>query len=80
MTPKELKERLSPEWILDCVMVEDNHTLVIAPRHCFEKGIGSIKITSGDFGSGTVLNYRIREMFEKKKHNPTHNLRKEKKP
>ena len=63
---EELKRKLSPAWILDCVMVEGS-SLVIAPRYLWENGIKKIKITKSKFGSATVLTYNLEEIFKKEK-------------
>ena len=65
---KEVKKKVSPDWILECVCLEDNgNTLVISPNECFKRGIKNIKITLGKFSSPTVLTYKISEIYKEKK-------------
>ncbi|MCS7093649.1 MAG: hypothetical protein RMJ18_00445 [Candidatus Aenigmarchaeota archaeon] len=65
---EETKKKISPEWLLDCVCIEDDgQTLVISPRECFKKGIKNIKITLGRFSSPTVLTYKVSEIYGEKK-------------
>jgi hypothetical protein len=65
---EEQKKKISPEWLLDCVCLEDKgHTLVISPNECFKRGITTIKITMGKFSSATVLTYKISEIYKEKK-------------
>jgi len=67
-TKKEQERKISPEWLLDCVCLEDKgHTLVISPNECFRHGITTIKITLGRFSSPTVLTYKIGEIYKEKK-------------
>ncbi|MEM5875008.1 MAG: hypothetical protein QXW01_01835 [Candidatus Aenigmatarchaeota archaeon] len=65
---EETRKKISPDWILDCVCLEDKgKTLVISPHECYKRGINNIKITLGRFSSPTVLTYKISEIYKKKK-------------
>lgn len=63
---KKIEKELSPEWLLECVMI-DNKTLVIAPKYLWGKGIKKIKITKSKFESQSVLIYDLEPIFKKKK-------------
>ncbi|GAG04385.1 unnamed protein product [marine sediment metagenome] len=53
---KNLKEQLSPEWILDCTMYDKKrNALVISPFYLQEKKISNIIITHNKFGSNEVF-------------------------
>jgi len=57
---KNLRDYLSPEWIRDCVMFDRKHnSLVISPRRCLEHGVSALQIAQDNFGSRTVLHFRL---------------------
>lgn len=58
----KLKDRLSPAWLLDCVMFDKKHnSLVISPHYLREHNIVAIDIPDNKFGSFTRVHIRIKE-------------------
>jgi hypothetical protein len=55
-----LKERLSPSWLLECVMYDERHNaLVISPKHCLEHGITVLEVAQDSFAGRTILHFRL---------------------
>ena len=57
---EELKQRLSPAWLLDCVMYDSKqNALVVSPLHCQKNGISNLKIAQHTFEGRTILQFRL---------------------
>ena len=55
-----IKHKLSPIWILDCVMYDKKHNaLVVSPKHCLEHGVTVLQVSQDGFGSKTILHFRL---------------------
>jgi hypothetical protein len=57
---KKYREKLSPSWLLDCVMYDEKHNaIVISPKHCLNHGVKVLEVSQDGFGSNTILHFRL---------------------
>jgi hypothetical protein len=57
---REIRDTLSPEWLRDCVMVDDkNKAIVIAPTEALKHGYTNLFVTQNRFGSKDIIKVKL---------------------
>jgi hypothetical protein len=57
---RKLKEKLSPPWLLECVMYDEKHNaIVVSPTRCLQHGVTVLEVAQNRFGSKTILHFRL---------------------
>jgi hypothetical protein len=60
MMAEQIRNRLSPEWLRDCVMVDSQQSaLIVSPKACLKHGLTNVKITQGKFTAKTIFQIRL---------------------
>lgn len=57
---KAIRDKLSPDWLRDCVMVDDkNKAIVISPTEVLKAGYPNLIVTQNRFGAKTIFKIRL---------------------
>ena len=57
---KAIRDKLSPEWLRDCVMIDKKHcALVVSPTNLLEHGITNLTVSQNRFCGRTILRFRL---------------------
>ncbi len=56
----EVRDQLSPEWLRECVMIDDkNKAIVISPTEALKRGYSNLIVTQNRFGAKTILKLKL---------------------
>jgi hypothetical protein len=57
---KDIKDKLSPDWLRDCVMIDDkNKSIVISPIEALKHGYPNLFVTQNRFCGKTIFKLKL---------------------